>query len=123
MNKLRTLKITLDNDLGWLVRIEELDWAEGFVLRDFDTGAALYTAYVAPAGYSSYVAVGDVWKGYDIDDERPLVVSCPSVFTAVSKIKSHMVACGYQFPALRELYEGAAEELRSIDCFRTQEAP
>ena len=60
---------------------------KGFILRDSKTKKAMYTAYVAENGFSTYVAIDD-GRGYDLADELPLAIKAP-LFTAVAKIKAH----------------------------------
>lgn len=106
---LKLLERTLKNDLGGAgYTFEESDWAEGFVIRN-SGGVAEYTVYICPFGYSAYEAVGDPWKGNDLEDERAIILACPSVQTTVARIKGEMIARGrVYFPRIKELYEGYA---------------
>lgn len=96
-HKFRELRFCLANDLRG-IEIEEHPDLLGFVIRDSATGAAMFTAYVAPDGYSSYEAIAD-GKGYDLADEKPLAENAP-LFTAVAKIKTrHTQFAAELYPA------------------------
>ena len=105
------LKRCLQNDICGLNIVEDDD-LQGFKLVDPFSGYTCYTAYIGSGGYSSYVAIPDIFKGIDCDDEKPLAENVP-LFTAVAKIKAHHFACGmsYKYPRIRELWEGSQEEL------------
>ena len=105
-NLLRCLK----NDIRGLNIIEDQD-LNGFRLACKDTGCTLYTAYVAESGYSSYIAVPDVFKGIDCEDELPLKI-CSPLFSVVSAIKEHHKRIRPDlYKEIQELYQGAAQEL------------
>jgi hypothetical protein len=86
-NKESMLMMCLKNDLRG-INIDPCPDLCGFILRDSATEQALYTAYVAEHGFSSYVAINDICRGLEISDETPLAIKAP-LFTAVAKIKTH----------------------------------
>ncbi len=111
LREMNALKMCLSNDICGINIVEDAD-LQGFKLVDPFSGYTCYTAYVAEGGYSSYVAIPDIFKGIDCEDEKPLVENVP-LFTAVAKIKAHHFACGmsHKYPRIQELWEGAQAEL------------
>ncbi len=114
----KRLEQTIKNDLRGL-NIEPHPDLYGFVLRDPARNEAVYTVYVTEQGTSAYRAIRDA-RGYDLADESAIIEGA-TVAAAVSRIKTdHQTWCGPgTYPRTKELWEGAAEELCPIDCFRS----
>jgi hypothetical protein len=109
---------TLKNDLAALNFCPDKD-CYGFILRDANDcyRRALYTVYITPHGASAYIAVCDR-RGYDVADERPLLLNA-TISAVVARIKAdHQQIYPHAYPRIRERWEGAADELRSLDCYR-----
>ena len=107
---MRQLHRVMCNDLFGLNFEEDPD-LEGFKLKSPESPWTLYTCYVTDRGFSAYVAIADIWKGVDCDNEIPLAEHV-SVFACVNAIRKHHATQSPQhYQQIRELYEGAAEEL------------
>ncbi len=96
MDKMKELRLCLLNDLRG-IELEEHADLEGYIVRDHATKQALYTAYCAPVGFSSYIAINDLAKGITCADEKPLKLNA-SVHSAVSRIKTDHIQHGGPYP-------------------------
>ena len=87
-HQMKELQRCLANDIRGL-KIVEMDDFNGFDLIGPD-GWTQYTIYCAQQDnhYSAYIAIADIWKGYDKADEKMLRESVP-LFSAVSSVKAH----------------------------------
>lgn len=91
MNRHMTeLRRCLANDLRGFYFVEDAD-LEGFKLCPTGSDYAAYTIYCSPDGtYSAYIAIPNILKGIDVEDERPLIERT-GLFSAVSRIKAHHI--------------------------------
>lgn len=102
--RMEDLRRSLTETLRGVVIEEHLD-LDGYIIRDatpdrFGQHTALYTAYVAEEGFSSYIAINDNRKGIEIEDERLLAEKAP-LADAVARIKADHAQHGGAYPKTR----------------------